>query len=1459
MKGDVRILCALMAAGLSFLGIAGASGAAKDDAAANCETLENDRFVLSVNPVGGRLMRFYSKAIGEELTDVGTFSEEDWAIRASHEFLIGKPYALRCRKENGELDILATANATGGGIDFLKIEKRFRSSPDSTSLRIDYRITNTPEAMSERIYSILFHAILGIAGKDVNCFYPVTDGIEKVPQKGSGKEHWGYYPARGWIAAATEEGKGLAVTMPFRDLRTFYSWFSPASLPTLEWRMTPVALGCGESYDVATEVIPFAGLRNVSGAGGGLVGELADGSCRVVSARAGTVTARAGGKAVELVFANPGDLREFATDAAFVELERDGKAVCRLDAMPKDGKTPLAPLEAPRVSPVKPIDLLCYTNFNATAESAWAKPLAGGAVRAAFVTGQGNQIEVGLLAARLDLDYRVIGGEGARNFRGFTNPQYSYGDHFSVAGTSDLQGEICRALEWKSDVIVLGGAPFDGLPEKARKTIESRVRAGAGLVLIGQDRSIPAFGLELQPKAKMKPLVPQAVGDAFAGVPFDLLGREPVHPVATNGAVHASCGDRAYVSETRCGKGRVVNLAYFAAPDHVAPIYGITPGLLDFYPDRVAPAELYFSLVAKAILKAAGRDLPLRFAGATVGATGARIGADVSAAGTYSCAWCVKNAFRETLARGSADVTLAKGAGEIALPAELAAYGGPLSYELVVRKDGVVQNWGAWSFRLPPKAEIAALDFDANFHAEGEPIALTVRTTSAADGLALRLSLVDACGRTVDAKTVAASGTATETLVARNALPMRSYTAVAELVDAGRVVSKRRLDLVVRPDRAKIAWDDFEAGTWGNAETRQYLWPFVADTYRRYGIRTVCGNAYSLRYGFATRYDFSSMISHYAGLQRSMEPAEYTKTGDKTKLVRTPCISSPAYFEGTAKHIDSYKKVLDDYTFRIHGFGDEQSLTGFGGAAVDYCFSTNCLREFRAFVRARYGTLERLNAEWETDFADWDAVMPFTRQEVWDAKLRHVAGWADHREFMDDRVTNSLAFSVNRLRAAAPHLRFSISGTQSAAAYGGMDWWKIMHVLDTTMDYMTEGQTDMRRAYRPDGRFMPWAWGYGSRGPGAVNAVWRVPFIGGHGLIGFWARSQFRPDFQPSLGLADAQPHVLRLVHGVGRHMMDNLVFPREVALLHSQASFRCAFIEDRRKEQDAVLARYRTMLRNLGCAWDYVSYDQLAEGVVAARGYKTLLLVDAVAMGDAEIAGVRDFAAKGGSVIADGMPATHTWNCRRRDASPLAGIFSGRNVLFPREADAAVERPRLAAALERAGIPTARFAVTEPDGTPIPDAEIFYRTDRAGNPFFGILSSDLKTRKVRYRFPREGLVFDLVDGKGYGKVSSVEAGWGQGVVHAFVVLDEPTGVGIASVEGAKVSFDCGSAVDTVLRVTVRRPDGSAADCYSKNVLARGGKASYELPFALSDPAGKWRVTATNVLSGEAASCTVER
>ena len=163
---------------------------------------------------------------------------------------------------------------------------------------------------------------------------------------------------------------------------------------------------------------------------------------------------------------------------------------------------------------------------------------------------------------------------------------------------------------------------------------------------------------------------------------------------------------------------------------------------------------------------------------------------------------------------------------------------------------------------------------------------------------------------------------------------------------------------------------------------------------------------------------------------------------------------------------------------RFVWFGDEQSLTGYSGKAIDFCFSPHCLAAFRDFLKNRYGSLDVLNAEWETDFSSWEAVMPFTRQEIWDADGRHVAGWADHLEFMDGRLSGSLENACSALREKDPNLRFSISGTQAPTAYGGMDWWRQLRVLDCAMNYNEGGQYEIHRSFLPEGGTMPWAWGW---------------------------------------------------------------------------------------------------------------------------------------------------------------------------------------------------------------------------------------------------------------------------------------------------------------------------------------------------------------------------------------------
>ena len=50
----------------------------------------------------------------------------------------------------------------------------------------------------------------------------------------------------GWMAAVDDLGRGVAVTMPFKEVKSFYSWLASDVVPTLEWRMIPVSIDNGK-------------------------------------------------------------------------------------------------------------------------------------------------------------------------------------------------------------------------------------------------------------------------------------------------------------------------------------------------------------------------------------------------------------------------------------------------------------------------------------------------------------------------------------------------------------------------------------------------------------------------------------------------------------------------------------------------------------------------------------------------------------------------------------------------------------------------------------------------------------------------------------------------------------------------------------------------------------------------------------------------------------------------------------------------------------------------------------------------------------------------------------------------------------------------------------------------------------------------------------------------------------
>ena len=63
----------------------------------------------------------------------------------------------------------------------------------------------------------------------------------------------------------------------------------------------------------------------------------------------------------------------------------------------------------------------------------------------------------------------------------------------------------------------------------------------------------------------------------------------------------------------------------------------------------------------------------------------------------------------------------------------------------------------------------------------------------------------------------------------------------------------------------------------------------------------------------------------------------------------------------------------------------------------------------------------------------------------------------------------------------------------------------------------------------------------------------------------------------------------------------------------------------------------------------------------------------------------------------------------------------------------------------------------------------------------------------------------------------------------------------------------------SVVRLEVFDPAGKLVHHYSGNVTVRGGQAGFQIPFALNDAAGRWRVRARDVVSGLTAEQAVRR
>ncbi len=405
----------------------------------------------------------------------------------------------------------------------------------------------------------------------------------------------------------------------------------------------------------------------------------------------------------------------------------------------------------------------------------------------------------------------------------------------------------------------------------------------------------------------------------------------------------------------------------------------------------------------------------------------------------------------------------------------------------------------------------------------------------------------------------------------------------------------------------------------------------------------------------------------------------YTTTHDKRYLIRKPCLHDPAYLEKAKGILQGTARQYADLNPLLYDIGDECSITSFA-SPMDYCFSDYTLNAFREWLKQQYGSLERLNAEWETSFAMWSDVQPMTTYEIKDRESNpseNYSPWADHRTFMDITYAGTVDQFRRWLHEIDPKTPAGMEGTQMPAAFGGYDLWRLSHALDWVEPYDIGGSHAIFRSFLPP-RTPTYATIFEHDAKPASRRLWHLLLNGDRGAI-IWCSSDWfdykSPELTPQPWVAGMSELFAELQGPAATAIMNAKHDRAKIAIHYSHPSVQAAWMIDSRADGDTWVRRFSSyesvhssvarvrngwmkLIEDLGLQYDFASSQQIAEGKLAELGYTALVLPESLAIGDEEAAQIKEFVRSGGTVVADFLPGVFDEHGKRRKAGILDGFF---------------------------------------------------------------------------------------------------------------------------------------------------------------------------------------------------------
>jgi hypothetical protein len=598
-------------------------------------------------------------------------------------------------------------------------------------------------------------------------------------------------------------------------------------------------------------------------------------------------------------------------------------------------------------------------------------------------------------------------------------------------------------------------------------------------------------------------------------------------------------------------------------------------------------------------------------------------------------------------------------------------------------------------------------------------------------------------------------------------------------------------------------------------------------------------------------------------------------------FMRQPSLADRRWWRQIRDRLRQVARRQSAYHPLFYNLADEAGIADLA-AYWDFDFSPSSLAGFRAWLRVRYGTIGTLNRQWGSGFASWNQVMPLTAVEAVRRADGNYAAWADFREWMDVSFFRALKMARDAVHSVAPKAIATIEGGQ-APGTGGYDYSLLSRALDGFELYDAGGNIDMIRSFSPHAVLLTTSF---EGGPAEKRRVWREVLRGGRGLI-LWDDGADYVAADAALGTRgrEAAGYYNEIRNGVGALLINSRPWPTGIAIHYSPASQRIAWIlaEKAKGEagieaataadhppDDMTLSRdslCRT-LANRGYQYRFVASRQVEEGTLRTGGIHTLVLAGSIALSSVEAAEIRRFVRHGGLVIADGEPGVFDTHGRRLTMPRLSDWFPsgkpstpvgiGRGRAVPMEG---ADFQSIADVLQRNGVePT--FPVTDPRGGGVPEVEVHALRNGAVT-LLGLLSgaTTAQSRVVTLTLPSAGFVYDLRSGNALGRGRRFSVPLEPDEPTILAVSPRPLAAPRLSVPHHLHPGDIGRIRvhatpsrregTRIFHVAIYDPTGTLRPAYSGNLLSHDGRATMVLPMAANDPAGVWRVKATDVISGQ--------